>query len=217
MSTLTFLVRAGLVSTNLFSLLCDGLGSRKSQPYSDINQFGGPILYMIVQGLVAFAILVYVDSGAPRPRLHLLRRRNNQVSTVAEKGDVTEEKERVGQSGDVLRVISLTKRFTSSNLLAVDDVTFGVAEGTNFALIGPNGAGKTTTLGCIRGVIRPTSGDIQVDGHSLQNRRNLARSALGVCAQTNAIDSALTGTDYASRLMIGLKLQCASMYGYTAD
>jgi ATP-binding cassette subfamily A (ABC1) protein 3 len=162
---------------------------------------------MIVQAILAFAVLVYVDSGAPRPRLNFLRRRKGQVSSLPARSDVTEEKDRVEKSGDVLRVVSLTKRFTSSNLLAVDDVTFGVAEGTNFALIGPNGAGKTTTLGCIRGVVssqpmwmmhadnqvRPTSGDIQVDGHSLQNRRNLARSALGVCAQTNAIDSALTG------------------------
>lgn len=108
---------------------------------------------MVVQAFLAFAVLVYVDSGAPRPRLNFLRRRKGQVSSVPTRSDVTEEKDRVEKSGDVLRVVSLTKRFTSSNLLAVDDVTFGVAEGTNFALIGPNGAGKTTTLGCIRGVV----------------------------------------------------------------
>jgi ATP-binding cassette subfamily A (ABC1) protein 3 len=149
-------VRAVLVSVNLFNLLCDGLGSRSSKPYSDILQFGGPILYMVVQTLFAFAILVYVDSGSPIPALLRGRRKNKSAFKVEAPTmvDVLEEKERLERgTGDALQIARLTKRFGRAEGLAVDDVSFGVSEGDTFALIGPNGAGKTTTLACIRGVV----------------------------------------------------------------
>ena len=50
---------------------------------------------------------------------------------------------------------------------AVDDLSFEVASGEIVGLIGPNGAGKTTTLRSLAGILRPTSGRIQVDGHDL--------------------------------------------------
>ena len=50
---------------------------------------------------------------------------------------------------------------------AVDDLSFEVASGEIVGLIGPNGAGKTTTLRSLAGILRPTSGRIQIDGHDL--------------------------------------------------
>jgi len=92
----------------------------------------------------------------------------------------------------MLQVLGLKKRFGNSKVLAVNDVSFGVETGVNFALIGPNGAGKTTTLAVIRGVELPTAGDVHVAGHSIVNSRNGARAQLGVCPQINAIDQHLT-------------------------
>jgi ABC-2 type transport system ATP-binding protein len=50
---------------------------------------------------------------------------------------------------------------------AVADLSFSVAAGEIVGLIGPNGAGKTTTLRSLAGILRPTSGAVQIDGHDL--------------------------------------------------
>lgn len=139
--------------------------------------FGGPIVYMIVQGLLAFALVVWVDSGYPRPRC--MRRRSKPLSPgPATAGDwdedIAEEKARVASASDALQVRDLTKQYRKAKKPAVDDVTFGVDHGNTFALIGPNGAGKTTTLACIRGVEKPNRGDVLVESASIVARRNRA-------------------------------------------
>ena len=58
----------------------------------------------------------------------------------------------------LLEINQLTKRF--EGLLALEDVTFSVDQGSIVSLIGPNGAGKTTLFNCITGVYKPTSGSI---------------------------------------------------------
>jgi ABC-2 type transport system ATP-binding protein len=75
----------------------------------------------------------------------------------------------------VIRVSGIRK--TYGRTVAVDDVSFDVAEGEIFGLIGPNGAGKTTTLECVEGLRRPDVGTISVlaldpfrDVYTLQNR-----------------------------------------------
>lgn len=189
-------VRVILVSINLFSLLCDGLGNRSSKPPSTILQFGGPILYFVLQSLIAYSLLVYIDSGSPVPSIFRRKHKPKQgLSTSTEiSQDVIDEKERVelGASDDHLQVVGLRKKYHGAPNVAVDDVSFGVQVGDTFALIGPNGAGKTTTLACIRGMERPNAGDIIVGGHSIIKARNQARSYLGVCPQVNAIDPNLT-------------------------
>jgi ABC-2 type transport system ATP-binding protein len=62
---------------------------------------------------------------------------------------------------------------------AVDDLSFTVGSGEIVGLIGPNGAGKTTTLRSLAGILRPTAGRVQVDGHDMladpiAAKRNLA-------------------------------------------
>ncbi len=68
-------------------------------------------------------------------------------------------------------------------LRAVDDVSFGLAEGEILGLIGPNGAGKTTLFNCINGVYAPTTGTVTFRGEKLNGlptyavaRRGLART-----------------------------------------
>ena len=51
------------------------------------------------------------------------------------------------RSSPVIRVSRCRKTYGS--MVAVDDVSFDVADGEIFGLIGPNGAGKTTTLECV--------------------------------------------------------------------
>src|SRR5579863_4589355 len=55
-------------------------------------------------------------------------------------------------------------RKTYGPLVAVDDVSFSVAEGEIFGILGPNGAGKTTTAECAIGLRTPDSGRIRLLG-----------------------------------------------------
>jgi branched-chain amino acid transport system ATP-binding protein len=50
---------------------------------------------------------------------------------------------------------------------AVDDVSFSLARGAIGGLIGPNGAGKTTLFNCLSGFMKPTAGDIRLDGQPI--------------------------------------------------
>jgi ABC-2 type transport system ATP-binding protein len=63
----------------------------------------------------------------------------------------------------VISIAALTKRF-ASDVLAVDDLTFGVEQGQVCGVLGPNGAGKTTTLRVLLGLVRPTSGSVSIFG-----------------------------------------------------
>src|SRR5258707_11700983 len=61
----------------------------------------------------------------------------------------------------------------------VADLSFTVGSGEIVGLIGPNGAGKTTTLRSLAGILRPTEGRVQIDGHDivadpLEAKRRLA-------------------------------------------
>ncbi len=67
----------------------------------------------------------------------------------------------------VLQVKNLTKLYHSrrrGDTLAVDNVSFGVRKNEVVGLLGPNGAGKTTIIKSICTILRPTSGEIWVDG-----------------------------------------------------
>jgi ATP-binding cassette, subfamily A (ABC1), member 3 len=134
------LIRAALVSLNVFSLLCDGLGNRTSAPYSSMTQFGGPILYLCLWIIACFVILVYVDSGRPVSRwVGKGQRVTDQESSVeSDVGtDVDAERKMVAASGSDLRVEGLYKAYGRET--AVRNVTFQVNAGETFALIGPNG------------------------------------------------------------------------------
>jgi ABC-2 type transport system ATP-binding protein len=69
----------------------------------------------------------------------------------------------------VLHVHELTKAF--DKVVAVDRLSFGIARGEIVGILGANGAGKTTTLQMILGLIRPTSGRIEIFGQELEQHR----------------------------------------------
>ncbi|GBC80979.1 Ribosome-associated ATPase [bacterium HR10] len=69
----------------------------------------------------------------------------------------------------VLRVHELTKVF--DGIVAVDRVSFSISRGEIVGLLGANGAGKTTTLHLILGLIRPTSGRIEIFGRDIERHR----------------------------------------------
>jgi ABC-2 type transport system ATP-binding protein len=62
----------------------------------------------------------------------------------------------------VITIEGLTKRF--GDIVAVDDLSFEVDQGTVVGFLGPNGAGKTTTLRTLLGLVTPTAGRARIDG-----------------------------------------------------
>ena len=60
-------------------------------------------------------------------------------------------------------VRNLIKKFGPESL-AVDNISFTVAEGEFITLLGPSGCGKTTTLRCIAGLETPDAGEILIGG-----------------------------------------------------
>lgn len=66
----------------------------------------------------------------------------------------------------MIRFENVTKRYADGTV-AVDDLTFEVAEGELITLVGPSGCGKTTTMKMVNRLIEPTSGRIHVDGSDI--------------------------------------------------
>jgi ABC-2 type transport system ATP-binding protein len=86
-------------------------------------------------------------------------------------------------SSTVLHVHALTKVF--NEVVAVDRLSFTIARGEIVGILGANGAGKTTTLQMILGLIRPTSGHIEIFGqeheqHRIEILRRMNFSSVGV-------------------------------------
>lgn len=66
-----------------------------------------------------------------------------------------------------LQVRNLSKRYGS--LLAVDDISFDVEQGSFATILGPSGCGKTTTLRMIAGFVQPDAGTVTLNGQEVQN------------------------------------------------
>ncbi len=86
-----------------------------------------------------------------------------------------------------LETRNLTKQYPG--VLAVDDVSLAVPEGTCFGLLGPNGAGKTTTVEIIEGVTTATSGEVYYQGKIAGAR---FRQEAGIQFQNTALQDFLT-------------------------
>lgn len=69
-------------------------------------------------------------------------------------------------------------RTTNPIKTAVNDLTLTARKGEIYGLLGPNGAGKTTTLRCISTIIRPTKGEIYVDGHEVRKEPEKVREKM---------------------------------------
>ena len=76
-------------------------------------------------------------------------------------------------------------------VVAVDDVSFSVAEGEIFGILGPNGAGKTTTVECVMGLRSPDAGSIRVMGLDPGQDREDLHLIVGAQLQESALPGKL--------------------------
>ena len=80
-----------------------------------------------------------------------------------------------------MSLLSIRKlRVSYGKVIALDGVSLSVEEGELATLVGGNGAGKSTLMKTTMGMVRPTSGDIEFDGHSLMGRETHDIARLGI-------------------------------------
>jgi ABC-2 type transport system ATP-binding protein len=96
----------------------------------------------------------------------------------------------VNKFNPIIQVQNLVKHY--GQLHAVNDLSFDVYEGEIFGLLGPNGAGKTTTLEIIETLREKTSGQVFVNGLSIDKDINKIKKIIGVQLQAAGYYPSLT-------------------------
>jgi len=85
----------------------------------------------------------------------------------------------------MLQVDRLSKRY--GDRVAVNAISFSIAQGETVGLLGPNGAGKTTAIAMISGISRPDGGEVTLSGVSLAQDANALKRRVGLVPQDLAL------------------------------
>jgi len=90
----------------------------------------------------------------------------------------------------MLEIRRLVKQYKSYR--AVNDLTLTISGGEIVGLLGPNGAGKTTALRCTAGILRPTSGEILINGWDIVQDQGKAKAGLAFVPEVPSLYELLT-------------------------
>jgi len=93
----------------------------------------------------------------------------------------------------LLEIRGLAKHY--GTVRALDGIDLSIDEGSIYGFIGPNGAGKTTTIRVIAGLIRPTAGQVFLDGLDLQADRTQAAQGLRTLVEVPSFYPGLSGRE----------------------
>lgn len=94
----------------------------------------------------------------------------------------------------MLEAVRLTKRYAS--VPAVQDLSFSLRPGQVLGCLGPNGSGKSTTVKMLTGLLEPTRGMVQFEGHNIQDDLPAYRKRLGYVPEEAHLYPYLTGWEY---------------------
>ena len=90
----------------------------------------------------------------------------------------------------MIEIKNLSKKF--NDFTAVNNIDLDIESGEFMGVLGPNGAGKTTTIKIITGLLKPTAGNVYING-SLMNRNNKdVKGIMGIVPQYSNLDKELT-------------------------
>ena len=116
----------------------------------------------------------------------------------------------------ILQVKNLTRKFKSGTRLlsVVNNVNFNIDKGSVNAIVGPSGSGKTTLLGLCAGLDQPTSGEVSLQGISLDSlneddRAKVRNEHVGFIFQTFQLVPTLTAIE---NVMVPLELRGVSTF-----
>ncbi|HSQ89892.1 ABC transporter ATP-binding protein, partial [Romboutsia sp.] len=91
----------------------------------------------------------------------------------------------------MIEIKNVTKKV--GNKVILDDITFSIEKGTLVVLIGSSGCGKTTTLKLINKLIKPTAGEIYIDGKPISKENTIElRRKIGYVIQNTGLFPHLT-------------------------
>jgi ABC-2 type transport system ATP-binding protein len=94
----------------------------------------------------------------------------------------------------MLSVRRLTKRYGA--LVGIHDLSFDARPGEVLGLLGPNGSGKSTTVKILTGLLRPTTGDVLLDGEDALAQLHYYKALIGYVPEEPHLYSYLTGPEY---------------------
>lgn len=94
----------------------------------------------------------------------------------------------------IIEVENLTKQYGQRT--AVDKISFSIQPGAVFGFIGPNGAGKTTTIRVLTTLLKPTSGRVLIDGHSVTRDLRQVRRLVGYMPDFFGVYNDMTVWEY---------------------
>lgn len=101
----------------------------------------------------------------------------------------------------MIKLIDLSKHYRG--LKAVDKINLEVKRGMVFGFLGPNGAGKTTTIKMMAGVLKPTEGQIIINGIDMARDPAQAKRSIGFIPDQPFLYEKLTGVEFL-RFIAGL-------------
>ena len=84
----------------------------------------------------------------------------------------------------IIETNNLRKSFGNKEILK--GISLHVPKGSIYALLGPNGAGKTTTIRILTGILKPTSGEVTVQGIDVKKDADKIRAEIGILSQLSA-------------------------------
>ena len=90
-------------------------------------------------------------------------------------------------SDPILSIRGLTKVY-DGGVEALKPIDLDIRRGEIFALLGPNGAGKTTMISIICGIVKPSGGEVLIDGKDWQRNYREARKTIGLVPQELTMD-----------------------------
>lgn len=96
----------------------------------------------------------------------------------------------------MIEIVNLSKSYNKGVVKAVDGLDLQVKAGEIFGFLGPNGAGKTTTIKMMVGLLKPDSGSVTINGHSITDNPLAVKKSISFVPDTPEVYEKLTGIEY---------------------
>uniref|UniRef100_T1IGZ9 ABC transporter domain-containing protein n=1 Tax=Strigamia maritima TaxID=126957 RepID=T1IGZ9_STRMM len=176
---------------------------------------GRPIFFMEVTGCISLSLLLLVEFGffkalkwlllsassnSPEAMKKIYKFRRQESALEPEEEDVAKERNRIENTPiselvhtDSVIMKQLTKYY--GKVLALDNISIGIARGECFGLLGTTGAGKTTVFNMLTGDISITKGEAYLEGYSVIKDIKKVQQQIGYCPQFDAIIDQMTGRE----------------------
>jgi ATP-binding cassette subfamily A (ABC1) protein 2 len=177
-----------------------GLYSKMRNPF-DWEVVTRGIVFNIVEGFLAFGVVLLCEYNMFL-RISVKTEDSGDASSQATQDvDVKAERDRVRRCRDLVRILNVTKTYSSlqnGRTKAVNGVHLGVQQGEIFGLVGSNGSGKTELFKLLTIDTTPSEGTIFVDCHNSMKRMRDIWKCIGYCPQQDALFDQMTAHQHIS-------------------